>query len=261
MNLLTTKAMKDLIGTLAIMLLCVITALAQDRPSENTIILPKPKPSKAGKLKRAPVAELNNTLHFTSPISLQVLAGSQGLGADIKYGFLPKLSGRVGFGIIPVDASKAFRFSSFPVQGNLSSRFSNVHLMADYSPFKTKNFRIVGGAAYLIQGDANFIVSPAEAYTIGSRTIKKEDVGVINADVRWKGVAPYLGASFLRSFPNKLFNVNLDLGTYYLSRPGTSFTGTKMLTDNEANTKQFNENMKSYRWMPVVQLNFNFRLK
>src|SRR5689334_19643785 len=92
---------------------------------------------------------------FMSPLSVQLLTGSQGVGADIKYGFLPRLSGRLGFGLIPVDAGRAFKFASFPVFGELNTRFSNVHLLADYAPFKNKSFlRLVGGAAYIVNGSA-----------------------------------------------------------------------------------------------------------
>lgn len=255
--------MKDLIGTFVIMLFCII-ALAREKPSENIILLSRPKSSlsKSKQLTEKSVAVRDtNVTQFNSPVSLQVLLGSQGIGADVKYGFLPKVSGRLGFGIIPVDASRGFGFSGFKVNSQLSSRFSNLHLLADYSPFENRDFRVVGGAAYLIQGNAKAIITPSDGYKFENRSLTKDQIGLINADVTWKGLAPYLGVALFRSFPNQVFNINLDVGTYYLSRPQTSFTGTKLLSDNDANTKQFNENMKGYRWLPVIQLDFNFRLK
>jgi len=201
------------------------------------------------------------TPKFVSPVSLQVLTGSQGIGADVKYGYSPRLSGRFGFGIMPVDANHAFGFSSFRVMGQMSARFTNVHLLADYALFNNSNIRLVGGAAYLIKGDADALITPSNGYTLGKRAVNKDDIGVINARVKWQGVAPYLGAAFLKPFPNHFFNVNLDVGAYYISSPGTSFTGTKLLTDNQAAAKQFNSNMQGYCWLPVIQLNFNFRIK
>jgi hypothetical protein len=202
-----------------------------------------------------------NTAQFVSPISLQVLVGSQGVGADVKYGFLPKLSGRLGFGIIPINANRGFQFFGFPVQGQFSTSFSNVHLLADYSPFNTNSFRLVGGASYITEGKATAVITPSGGYNIGSQSLTKDQIGVLQADVTWKGVAPYLGIALFKGFPGRLLNVNLDVGTYYLSRPGTSFTGTKLLSDNDANNIQFNKNMQGYRWMPVVQLNFNLRIR
>lgn len=198
---------------------------------------------------------------FYSPISLQFLAGTQGLGADVKYGVLPKLSARLGFSIVPVNAERGFNFSSFPVNGELDARFANIHLMADYAPFNSRFIRLVGGVAYLIKGNANVLISSVDGYSIGNRTLSKDQLGVIDAGVSWRGFAPYAGLSLFRPFPAHRVNVNLDLGSYYLSRPGTSFTGTNLLADNDANAQQFHENMKGYRWMPVIQLNFNIKIK
>lgn len=195
------------------------------------------------------------------PVSVQLLVGSQGVGADVRYGFLPKWSARLGFGLIPVTLNNIFGFSSFNTYNQLSARFSNVHLMADYAPFKSSFFRIVGGGAYLVKGDASFMVTPQGSYQFGSSTVTADQLGNISASVDWRGFAPYLGVSLFKAFPNKLFNTNLDIGAYYLSRPQTSLIGTKMLSDNSAQQPQFNQNMSGYRWMPVLQLNFNFRIK
>src|SRR5580700_11139858 len=72
------------------------------------------------------------TVEEISPISVQVLFGTQGVGADLKYGFLPYLSGRAGFGLIPITANNMFGFSSFSSSDQLSAKFSNIHLLADY---------------------------------------------------------------------------------------------------------------------------------
>lgn len=198
---------------------------------------------------------------FVAPISIQVLLGSQGIGVDVKYGLMSKLSGRFGFGIIPVTANNLFSFSSFPVQSQASARFSNIHLLADYTPFNTQRIRLVGGAAYLIKGSALVTVAPSGTNQFGSQTLTSDQIGSVTARANWQGIAPYLGVAFFNSFPNRMFNINLDLGTYYIASPGTSFTGTKLLANNNVNAAQFNKNMQGYCWLPVVQLNFNFRIK
>jgi hypothetical protein len=260
--------MKDIFTTLIIMLLC-ITALARQQAFADSITEPKPaakqkpgtKPSKPGKPQKKPVIKCTDASPFISPLSLQVLVGSQGIGADVKYGFLPRLSGRLGFGIIPININNAFSFSDFTTADQLSARFFNLHLLADYSPFNKSPFRIVGGAGYIIKGNANAIISPTGTYQFGNTTITHDQIGSLYATVTWKGLAPYLGVAFFKSFPRRLFNMNLDVGTYYLPGPGTSLTGTKLLSDNNTQQPKFNQNMQSYRWLPVVQLNFNFRIK
>lgn len=201
------------------------------------------------------------TPQFVAPISVQMLFGSQGFGADVKYGIKPKLSGRFGFGIIPVAANNLFSFSSLSVQSQASARFSNIHLLADYAPLKTQRIRLVGGAAYLIKGSALVTIAPSGTNQFGSQVITADQVGSVTARANWRGIAPYAGIALFNSFPNRMFNINLDLGTYYIASPGTSFTGTKLLADNSINAVQFNKNMQGYCWMPVVQLNFNFRIQ
>lgn len=250
------------IYTLLIMIMLAATVSGQQRENENltgNAGMPLLKTAPGQKDAQGNNAAVSNGV--TRPVSVQVLMGSQGIGADVKYGFLPKLSGRAGFGIIPVNVNGVFGFSSFETYNQLSAHFSNIHLLADYSPFNSSRFRIVGGAAYLVKGNANVIITPSGSYQFGNTSVNSSQIGVLQASVDWKGVAPYLGLSLFRAFPNKFFNTNLDIGTYYLSSPGTSLTGTKMLSDNSSQEPQFNKNMQGYRWMPVVQLNFNFRIK
>ncbi len=259
--------MKNIVSFL-IMLTLAATAFGQQKSEENLTGIPAANPGRPIPLQNTVPGQREGNGKpaaakdvVARPVSVQVLVGSQGLGADVKYGILPKLSGRAGFGIIPVTVNGVFGFSSFSTENQMSARFSNIHLLADYSPFNSSRFRLVGGAAYLVKGNASVLITPTGSYQFGNSTVNSSQVGVLQASVDWKGVAPYLGVSLFRAFPNKFFNTNLDIGTYYLSSPGTSLTGTKMLSDNSSQEPQFNKNMQSYRWMPVVQLNFNFRIK
>jgi hypothetical protein len=197
-----------------------------------------------------------NTAH---EISAQLELGTQGIGADLRYGILSHLSGRLGVGVIPLNVNNVFTFSGYDSKNNLSAKFTNIHLLADYSISNT--FRIVGGAAYFLKADGNVTASPTDSYQYGDIVLSGSDVGKLNFDVSWKGIAPYLGIGLFKSFPEKTFNVNLDLGTYYLPKPTATITGTKLLSDNSSQDGQFNENMKGYRWLPVLQVNFSFRIK
>jgi hypothetical protein len=197
-----------------------------------------------------------------SKMAVQVTAGTQGVGADLRYGITPRLSARAGAAFIPVKANNVFSFSGFESNNNVSVKFSNIHLLADFVPFKNaQGFRLVGGAGYLYHANGGIEVLPTGNYKVANYNISPADLGSMNVNVSWKGVAPYAGIGLFKSFPNHRFNVNLDLGSYYLSRPKTTVTGTEMLADNYKLEPQFNENLKSYRWLPVMQLNFNFRLR
>jgi len=79
-------------------------------------------------------------------------------------------------------------------------------------------------------------------------------------DMNWSGVCPYFGLGLVKAFPTKRFNINLDLGTYYLNQPTAAFAGTGIFSGNSSQSAQLQQNVKDYRWLPVVQLNFNFKL-
>jgi hypothetical protein len=195
-------------------------------------------------------------------LSLQLEAGTQGVGGDLRYGSDKRFSARVGASFIPVKVNNVFSFSGFDGATNASVKFSNVHLLADFVPFKhARGFRLVGGAAYLYKAQGGLEFLPSGNYQFGNYTVTAEDLGKLNMDISWKGVAPYAGIGLFKSFPNQLFNINLDLGTYYLSQPNSHVVGTNLLSDNNQLEPQLNNNLKSYRWLPVLQLNFNFKLR
>jgi hypothetical protein len=199
---------------------------------------------------------------FQHSLSLQLQAGTQGVGADLRFGILSRLSIRGGLSFIPVKANNVLSLPGFQSTNSANINFYNAHLLADFVPFKgMRGFRLVGGAAYLYKANGDLSIIPTGTYTYGSLTATGADIGNLNMNVSWKGIAPYMGIGLFKSFPNHRFNVNLDLGVYHLSEPKTHIVGTGLLSANYQLESKFNENLKGWRWPPVVQLNFNFKLK
>jgi len=195
-------------------------------------------------------------------MAFQITAGSQGFGVDFKYGITNNLSARLGGSFLPVKANNVFNFSSFESNINAKANFNNVHLYADFTPFESVSWlRLVGGAGYLFKASGNMDVIPTGSYKVANYTISKEELGLMNVDMSWKGVAPYVGLGFLNAFPKSRFNVNLDLGTYYVGAPKSTVVGTQLLAENYRLEPQLDENMKDYKWLPVMQVNFNFKIR
>lgn len=190
--------------------------------------------------------------------SIQLNLGTQGIGAEFIYGLSSKFAIRAGGNIIPLKANDVFKFDDFKSKTKASADFYNVHALADFSPFT--GFRLVGGVAYFFKAEGNINIRPADDYTYGDITLNEEQIGHVDLNVDWKGVAPYFGIALGRAIPNKKFNVNFDLGTYYLTKPKTDITGSGLLKGNSSQSAQLQSNLKDYRWLPVVQLNFNFKL-
>ena len=195
------------------------------------------------------------------PISIQVHGGSQGFGLDARYGLTPRVSFRLGGSALGATRDNLFDFSGFESDNTIKGKLGNVHLMADLSPFKSSVFKFVVGAGYLFNANGDLTFKPTGNYNFGGLNLTAEEVGQLNVDFSWKGLAPYAGIGLFKSFPKRTFNVNLDLGTYFLKSPESTVVGTKLLADNQALAAQFDSNMKDYKFLPVIQLNFNFRIK
>ncbi|HTM99999.1 MAG TPA: hypothetical protein VL088_14690 [Pedobacter sp.] len=195
------------------------------------------------------------------PMSVQLQLGTSGLGASFRYGIKPRLTARMGINsIFGVKVDNAFQFSGFDADNELTSEVINLNILGEYLPFKGKSFRIVGGVAYLVKADGGIKFFPREGYDFNGLVLTKEEVGNLDINLSWKGIAPYLGIGLFNSIPNKLFSVNVDIGAYYLNQPKSTVTGTNLLSDNKSIEPQLDKNMSSYRFFPVLQVNFNFNI-
>lgn len=193
--------------------------------------------------------------------SVNFNTGTQGFGAEYRYSVADNVNLRAGFNILPVQANNVFQLSGLHSTSNVQARFTNVHILADYTPFEGFSFlRLVGGAAYFTQGKGHMAIQPTDTYKYGDITLDKEQVGTLDMDINWQGVAPYFGLGLFHAFPRRTFNVNVDLGTYYLTQPKAQIVGTGILAGNSSQSATFQKNITNYRWYPQLQLNFNFNL-
>ncbi len=191
------------------------------------------------------------------PMSLQLLAGSQGFGANFRYVVSPFIGLRAGGSYIKGGINDKVNFDGFSTKNRLSGELATVQGLVELNP--SGFVRLVAGAAYFGKANAELYFEPKQSQTVGEVTLNPDEIGNLTYHINWGKAAPYLGLGLGRGIPKNKFNVNLDLGTYFLQSPIVTATGTKLLTDNEQSAAQIQENMKDYKFMPVIQLNFNFR--
>lgn len=197
---------------------------------------------------------------FQRPISVSIGLGSAGIGASGKLRFSPHWYGRFGFSTLPIIYSGAIKLYGYNTDFKVSTNFTNIHLFAEYQPFRTTSVRVVGGFAYFVSGNVKGTIKNQDPVSYGQIVLQPSDVGEVDATIDWKGLAPYLGIGLFKGIPKKQFGVNLDLGTYYFVSQKVTMTGTKLLENNNQNEQQLKENLNSYRWLPVLQINFSYRL-
>lgn len=174
--------------------------------------------------------------------TLQLEGGNQGIGASLRYVALPFLAIRAGGSVGVASTSYIMSGDYRPDPDNwLHCQTNTFHILLEALPDRV--IRLTGGLGYI--------------------DYKRSDVALVSEDKRiltkwhWDQIAPWFGVGIGRGVPLGMFNMNLDLGSYYLSSP--SF---KRVDDNgETIPETERENwMKNYRWLPMVHLNFNFRL-
>lgn len=195
--------------------------------------------------------------------------GTQGVGIEGKTAIGGRFAARLGVDIIPINNITSTEYlGENQTNIDIAPRFSNIHLIGDWRPFEfnqdnplTGNFKVSAGVAYFIKSQGTANIALTHDYQYGDMTIPQSDIGVVTASAKWSHVAPYagLGLDNIPVFSN--FLIGFDLGTYYLSSPSASITGTKFLAGNSSNQPILEKNLKSYRFMPVFQVNFNFSIK
>jgi hypothetical protein len=197
------------------------------------------------------------------PKSWGIHAGTQGLGIDYTQGLLPRLSIRAGGSYLPFSFNYAGSFNNVASDIQLTTKhFTNAHLLANWYPFDNSGLRITPGAGYFFDAKANALVKPSGSFTYGEIPVTGDQVGTMEGEITWKGIAPYLGTGWLFNFRQgeRPFSFSIDLGTYYLPAPDARLTGTKLLENNSENEEKFKKNVKNYRWLPLLQasLQYNF---
>lgn len=203
-------------------------------------------------------AQLADTVKSSQkPMSLQILAGSQGIGVNFRYVLNPTIGFRAGGSYAQLGLDDKIKFDGFNSKNRIEGKFNTVHALVELMP--QKFFRVVAGAAYLANAQAGLHFEPKDAQKFEDITLTPQEIGALDFNMDWGTIAPYFGFGFGRGIPKGKFNVNIDLGAYYLSAPKVTAVGTKLLSNNEPNAVIIQNNMKDYRFMPVAQLNFNFK--
>jgi hypothetical protein len=210
------------------------------------------------------VAAINSyETNTTHPASLGVIAGTTGFGLE---GMAPLSSHwylRAGFTFTPtIGFTKEGKIGTTRMEHHFKSNAAKLHLMVDYHlpVLKKMGFRLTGGVAWFITAQSNVNSVPLGNYYYGDINVNDERMGAIRSRVTRDGIAPYLGAGFLNLFSTSNINLSLDLGTYYsLADAKVRIRTSGYLTGNERNQEQLKENLKGYRWLPLLQLGLHFK--
>lgn len=212
------------------------------------------------------LSENYNLPFFKRPSAAGIHVGTQGLGLHYQVAISDQWSVKAGFGWMP-ELNKTKNYSSIDATTSLTASFANIHVLGEYrlfhrSPSRFLNStRINFGLGMFLANEVSGLAISNQTLKYGLITLNKEDIGTLNASVKWNAVAPYLGFSFFQSIPSvKNLGLSADAGTYYIGKPQVTVTGTRYLEDNADLEAGLAENLNGYRWLPVLQLSLNYRI-
>jgi hypothetical protein len=194
----------------------------------------------------------------TSKTSVQLQLGVPGIGLGFRYAVLPRLGIRAGLTYGGANLKDKIQLDDVSSTNRIKGSLTVLSLRGEYSVAEW--LRLVAGAGYHLNTGLSVNFSPDADIEVGNYTVKQEDTGALEANVKYGGLAPYAGLGIGRGMPRKRFNVTLDVGSYYMNSPKVTVEGSKMFRSNNENAERLEANLKDYRWLPVLMLNLNFKI-
>ncbi len=195
--------------------------------------------------------------------TLGILVGSSGIGLEFKREIADKTVLRFGYSHLPFSFTKVEQTGNVTINGYYKARFNNWHLLADYEvkTIKQTIFRLTGGISYFSKANVFAHVTPLGSYKYGEIELNDGTMGYADVDADWKGAGLYFGCGIGSAIPKSKMSYSFDLGTYYFTTSAkVSMVTTGYLAGNEVQRKQIQDNLKSYYWLPVIQLSLNYKL-
>lgn len=208
-------------------------------------------------------ALLSKTLQFG------LHAGSQGFGANAAWLFKEQFNLRISGSYAPLGLTQTRSWGRTNYNMDMQARFGNIQAQLDFKPFKTDSTGKAGfaqklavsvGAGYFFKSEARAIVTPTNAYTYGEIAIQPADIGTVTTRSDWSNFSPYAGLGLRNMKVSQRIGFNLDLGTYFLSSPKVQVDADKLLAANTSQQATLQNNLKDYRWLPVLQLGLAYQL-
>ncbi|MFY7830018.1 MAG: hypothetical protein ACOVQ4_22975 [Flectobacillus sp.] len=182
-------------------------------------------------------------------------------GVDIGYAISPKITARLGYSYFKYNTNTTAKTSGEDVKLGGDANVSIASLSFEYHPFKKSSFKLIGGVSYFDKGQIALVVTPTGTYKFGSTTFTPEEVGNVQFTVDYgKQYAPFAGIGFGRTVPKRRVGFGFEVGSYYTQTPKVTLTGDKRLSSMSEQQAKVQENMKDWKYWPVVNLRLAIRL-
>lgn len=187
--------------------------------------------------------------------------GTSGFGFGYARKLSPKFNAMLTYHTIKikdqeVDVSSFLDNDDVNFTGGVNSTILDVG--AEYLPFKNTSFKLAFGVGFLTDVGIDGLITYKEGRKFGDVNISVQDVGKVDVQSTWSGVAPFVGVGFGRAVSNSKFGFAVDLGTYFASSPKVDLDADKLLAPTKDEQENLQDAFESLTFIPRIQLKLTY---
>lgn len=194
-----------------------------------------------------------------------VQLGTTGPGLQVIHRFRnkPQLAARIGISYLAYH--KMIRINAG--EGSMLELFPDAVLgigqaSLKWYPFRKTPLFLTGGGGYTWHPTLGVRLRAENTLKFGGLEMTPEDVGTVNASLRWNRLLGYAGFGYGRAIPRRRIGLGVEVGCYYLGAPRVNldyegFLETTTLRDEMAKVQR---NMANYRYLPTIQFLISYAL-
>ena len=190
-------------------------------------------------------------------------AGLLGYGADFATRVNPHLILRAGVNFFQLEGFEDVReLAGRSVLIVASNNTLSFDMMGEYYPWQKSSFKLIFGGSYIQSLTANAMIMVTDPMMFGEIELTPEQVGEMDIELAYGGMAPFLGIGFGRSIPNKRIGLGLEVGSYYIGSPSVNMNASELLEPSASaeQEKSLEESFRTLSWLPTVKFRLAVRL-
>ena len=191
--------------------------------------------------------------------------GTLGIGVEYSTNLMENLDLRVGINSYTYSTSDTKDNIKYDIDANLQT----VSALLDYHPM-SNGFIVSGGLMHNGNSVEYKGKSTGGTFDINGVIYDASDVGSLDGEVNFNSISPYLGIGYSTVTKSKGWHFTADAGVLYQGSAsttlnvqcGTALTAAQCITlksDVLAEKKDFDDDLKSYKWYPVLSLGVAYK--
>jgi hypothetical protein len=196
-----------------------------------------------------------------SPLAISAKCGTLGLGGEAHLQITPSINARLGANAFSIDLDG----TESDIEYDFGLDLLSYSALLDWHVFDG-SFRITAGLI-LNDSDVDLTAKSATSLTIGDETYTIDEITTLSGQMTFNDIAPYIGIGWGSAFDNeRRWGIITDFGVAFIGSPKVALSATGPLSNNEAfltelerERAQFEEDVKDYKFYPVLSLSLFYR--